>query len=73
MKAGPGHDHNECENPTAKNLLDETALASPENSNMDNDKNDLSVRSNYDMNALRAKNGYMVGFDDMEDSIVSMI
>ena len=31
------------------------------------------MRSNYDMNAVRAKNGYMVGFDDMEYSIVSMI
>jgi hypothetical protein len=28
---------------------------------------------NYDMNAIRAKNGYLVGFEDMEDHIVKMI
>jgi len=28
---------------------------------------------NHDINALRAKNGYLVGFEDMEESIAKMI
>mmetsp|Transcript_21559 Transcript_21559/g.33204 ORF Transcript_21559/g.33204 Transcript_21559/m.33204 type:complete len:93 (+) Transcript_21559:352-630(+) len=28
---------------------------------------------NHDMNALRAKNGYLVGFEDMEENISKMI